>query len=244
MADGSPPASATHSLTLDRGLRALWLLRDAPDGLSASELAGALSTHRAAVYRMLAPLLEHHLVRRRADGRHLLGPGLIELAAAVQTHLQERAAPVLQELADELGATTALTLRDGAQAVVAAVVVPRDHLLHLTYRTGMRHDLTAGAPGHAIAAALPASPADTDDIRAARARGWARSQGQLLHGATGVAAVVRGPGGEPLAALSAVWISGIDERRAARATVAAADALTAALAGHGALSGGPGPATG
>ena len=71
-----------------------------PDGLSVSELAAALDTHRAAVYRLLGPLGDHHLVRREPDGRFTLAPGLIELAAGVRPRLQEVAEPVLQRLAD------------------------------------------------------------------------------------------------------------------------------------------------
>ena len=65
MSTASPP-SATHSLTLDRGLRALAVLREHPEGLSVAQLAEALQTHRPAVYRLLAPLTEHHLAVRRA----------------------------------------------------------------------------------------------------------------------------------------------------------------------------------
>ena len=49
---------------------------------------------------------------------------------------------MLQRLADRLHATTALTIRDGEEAVVAAVVLPREPRMHLTYRPGMRHPLT------------------------------------------------------------------------------------------------------
>src|SRR4051794_2433345 len=120
------PSPATHSQTLDRGLRALEVLATHPGGLSVSELAAALQTHRAAVYRLLRPLGDHHLVRRADDGRFVLAPGLIELAAGVQRRLTEAAAPVLQRLADQLRATTALTVRDGDEAVMILAVVPRE----------------------------------------------------------------------------------------------------------------------
>ena len=63
------PSPATHSQTLDRGLRALEVLAEQPDGMTVSELAAALGTHRAGVYRLLGPLVDHHLAvraRRRA----------------------------------------------------------------------------------------------------------------------------------------------------------------------------------
>ncbi len=226
----SPPA-ATHSLTLDRGLRALAVLRDHPEGLSVAQLAEVLQTHRPAVYRLLAPLTEHHLAARRGDGRYELGPGLLDLAAGVQPRLRERAAPYLRALADRFGATTALTVTDGEEAVVATVIAPRDQVIHLTYRTGMRHPLTSGAPGLAILAARPRSAQEPAEVGAARERGWAVTSGQLLPGATGVARAVLSPRGEPVAALSAVWIAGLDSDRVGAAVTEAADAVSAELRG-------------
>jgi DNA-binding IclR family transcriptional regulator len=225
------PPSATHSHTLDRGLRALRVLTEHPDGLSVAELAAELSTHRAAVYRLLGPLGDHHLVRRRPDGRILLGPGLIELASGVQPRLSEVAQPVLQRLADDLGATTALTVRDGEEAVVARVIVPREPRLHLTYRPGLRHPLTQGAPGHALLAALPATPDEPLSVTRARERGYAISHGELLPGATGVAVAVAMAGHEPEASISAVWIEGLDPDVAAAQVRAAAAAIAGELSG-------------
>src|SRR5215211_5581022 len=111
--------TTVHTGVDARGLRALAVLARHPDGLSVSELAAALDTHRAAVYLLLGPLADHHLVRREPDGRFTLAPGLIELAAGVRPRLHEVADPVLRRLADQLRATAALTIRDGDEAVVA-----------------------------------------------------------------------------------------------------------------------------
>lgn len=223
-------SSATHSLTLDRGLRALWALRDHPDGLSVSALAELLDTHRAAVYRLLTPLGEHHLVRRLPNGHFALGTGLLELASGVQPRLLELTEAALQTLSDELGVTTALTIRDGEEAVVAAVVVPRDQVIHLTYQTGLRHPIGRGAPGLAILAALAPRDGEPEAVRLARHRGWAESTGQLLPGATGVAAPILSATGDPLASISAVWISGIDHASAGAAVAQAAGSVTSSLA--------------
>src|SRR5947209_8572506 len=100
------------SLTLQRGLRVLRVLSEHPEGMTVSELADALGTHRAGIYRLLGPHLSERLVWRHAD-RYYLGAGLVELASRVQPRLQEVAGPLLQALADELTATAALTVRDG-----------------------------------------------------------------------------------------------------------------------------------
>ena len=147
----------------------------------------------------------------------------------MQSRLQEEADPVLRELADRLGATTALTIRDGEEAVVAIVTAPRDQLVHLTYRTGMRHPIAQGAPGLALLAALPARAGEAEEVGRARGRGWAMSSGQLLPGATGVATAISLPANEAAAAVSAVWIAGLNPDDAGRAVSAAAASLTATM---------------
>ena len=225
----SAPSPATHSQTLDRGLRALAALARRPDGLSVAELAAVLETHRAAVYRLLGPLADHHLVRREPDGRFTLAPGLIELAAGVRPRLHEVAEPVLQRLADRLRATTALTIRDGEEAVVATVVLPREPRMHLTYRPGMRHPLTQGCPGHVLLAAMPPRRDEPVDVTRAREQRYGVSRGQLLPGATGVAAAIAAPGHEPEASISAVWIEGLDPDAVAPDVIAAAEEIATAL---------------
>jgi DNA-binding IclR family transcriptional regulator len=223
-------ASPAHrSQSLDRGLRALEALARHPDGMTVSELAAALGSHRAAVYRLLSPLGEHHLVRRGDDGRFTLAAGLIELAAGVRPRLHQVAEPVLQRLADRLRATTALTIRDGDEAVVATVVLPREPRMHLTYRSGMRHSLTQGCPGHVLLAALPPRPDEPGFVTRAREQRYAVSRGQLLPGATGVAAAITAPGHEPEASISAVWIEGLDPDGVAPDVIAAADEIAATL---------------
>ena len=77
---------ATTLQTLDRGLAVLATLADAPLGLKPAELAQRLDVHKAIAYRLVATLETHGLVRRLADGRVVLGAGLIPLAAKVETH--------------------------------------------------------------------------------------------------------------------------------------------------------------
>ena len=225
--DGSSPA--THSQTLDRGLRALEVLAQQAEGMSVSELAAALGTHRASVYRLLGPLADHHLVVREEDGRFVLAAGLIELAEAVKPRLRDVSQPILQRLADDLRATTALTIRDGDEAVVALVVPPREPRMHIAYRVGMRHPLTQGSPGHVLLAAGPATSSEPDKIAVARRQGYAVSRSELLPGAIGVAAAIASPGHEQEASVSAVWIEGIDVEPAAAAVMGAAREISSAL---------------
>jgi len=207
----------------------LEVLAEQPEGMTVSELAAALETHRAGVYRLLGTLIDHHLVVRSEDGRCLLAAGLIQLAEAVKPRLRDVSLPVLQRLADQLRATAALTIRDGDEAVVALVVPPREPRMHIAYRVGMRHPLTQGSPGHVLLAALPPAPSEPEKIALARRQGYSVSRGELLPGATGVAAAIESPGHEPEASVSAVWIEGIDPHEAAAAVVEAAREISSGL---------------
>jgi DNA-binding IclR family transcriptional regulator len=212
------------SLTLERGLRVLRVLSVRPEGMTVSELADELGTHRAGIYRLLQPHLDERLIRRHAD-RYFLGTGLVELASRVQPRLREVAGPLLQALADDLTATAALTIRDGDDAaVVLDVRSPRHADMHITYRPGLRHPVAIAASGIAILAGGPPRDSERAEVTVARERGWSRSSGELLPGATGVAA----PVGDA-AAVSAVWIGERDEPAMARVVIATARSLADAL---------------
>jgi DNA-binding IclR family transcriptional regulator len=194
------------SQTLERGLRVLRVLAEHPDGLSVTDLAAALETNRAGVYRLLAPLLDARLVARDGSGRHTLGAGLIELASRVRPRLQEAAAAELRPLADRLKATTALTVRDGDEAVVTAVAEPRSTDMHIAYRLGLRHPLARGAAGLAILAANAPAAGERPEVATTRERGWAETTGEILPGAHGVAAALG-----TTASISAVWVGPRDD---------------------------------
>jgi DNA-binding IclR family transcriptional regulator len=135
----------------------------------------------------------------------------------------------LRGLADETRATTALTIRDGDEAVVAAVVEPRSTDMHIAYRPGLRHPIDVAAPGLAILAAGPQLPGERPEVGLARRRGWAQSSGELLPGATGVAAPILTPGRETEASISAVWVDPRDPGDMAGPVVRAAREIAAAL---------------
>jgi DNA-binding IclR family transcriptional regulator len=231
-ADPTKPSSAAAgggSQTLERGLRVLRVLAAHPAGLSVTEIAAELGTHRPSVYRLLAPLTDQRLVSRGEDGRYTLGVGLVELSSSVRPRLQEVALPELRRLADDLRATAALTVRDGDEAVVFAVMEPRSTDMHIAYRTGLRHPLDRAAAGLAILAGGAPRAGERDAVGQARERGWARSTGEILPGASGVAAPIARAGRDAEASLSVVWIEPRDEAPVAERVVASARAIAAAL---------------
>jgi DNA-binding IclR family transcriptional regulator len=155
---GGGVVTAETSQTLDRGLRVLKLLADTDHGLTVTELAAKLGVNRTVVYRLLATLEQHSLVRRDLGGRARVGLGVLGLAHQVHPLLREAALPALRALAEDIGATAHLTLVDGTEALAVAVVEPTWTDYHVAYRTGFRHPLDRGAAGRAILAGRGMQP--------------------------------------------------------------------------------------
>jgi DNA-binding IclR family transcriptional regulator len=144
---------AETSQILDRGLKVLALLADAPEGMSVPDIATELGVNRTVVYRILATLGQHGLIRRDVNGRTRLGLGALQLARRAHPLVRDAAVPCLRRLAEETGATAHLTIVDGLEALVVAVAEPTWTDYHVAYRVGSRHALDAGAAGLAILAA-------------------------------------------------------------------------------------------
>ncbi len=205
------------SQTLDRGLRALEELADAPTGLTVTELADHLGVNRTIVYRLLATLELHGLARRDAAGRARLGIGVLALARRVQPLLRDAAAIPLRRLAEEVGATAHLTVVDGTEALAVAVVEPTWTDYHVAYRVGSRHALDRGAAGRAIVA-----------YRDNGTKTFIVTQGELQVGAFGIAApLVDVPGIE--ASVGVISFGELDPARTGPRIVRAAAEVAKAL---------------
>lgn len=176
--------TAETSQTLDRGLRVLKLLADTDHGLTVTELSNKLGVNRTVVYRLLATLEQHALVRRDLGGRARVGLGVLRLGRQVHPLVREAALPALRSLAEEVGATAHLTLVDGTEALAVAVVEPSWTDYHVAYRTGFRHPLDRGAAGRAILAGR--------EPDAGSEPGFVLTHGELEAGASGAAAPVLG----------------------------------------------------
>lgn len=209
---------AESSQTLDRGLRVLALLADAPRGRSVAELAEELGVGRAVVYRLLTTLRAHNLVLPTRHGRVRVGMGVLELARRVRPVLAEAASGPLRGLAEELGVTAHLTVLDGGEALAVAVVEPSWTDFHVAYRVGFRHPLDRGAAGRAILLGRRPAPRPPSVCTA----------GELQAGAHGVAApVLDVPGLE--ASVGVVALTAMDLSVVGPRVVRAAATLASAL---------------
>lgn len=192
---------ASGSQTLSRGLTALSLLAD-HGGQSIQSLADLLGVHRSVAYRLVRTLEEHRLVVRDAAGILSLGPQLVVLARDVEHDLQSASLPHLQQLADELGATAFLAVRDGDDAVTLVTAVPRGVNASVAQHPGHRHPISLGAPGVALQSILsdatwrelghdePMHP----EVERVRTRGFAVSANEVIQGITSVGAPIRARG--------------------------------------------------
>jgi DNA-binding IclR family transcriptional regulator len=210
------PVATETAQTLDRGLRLLHLVADTPSGLTMTEAATTLGVGRAVVYRLVATLTEHGMVRRDRTGRLRLGAGLLHLARRAQPLVADAALPALRHLAETVGATAHLTIADGGEAYALAVVEPSWTQFHVAYRTGSRHPLEQGAAGKAILAGR------RGDYTAVT------TTGELQPGAHGVAAAI--PGVEGLdASVGVVALTDLDAALVPVEVTTAATAISRAL---------------
>lgn len=176
-----------------------------------SQLAKALDSHRAAVYRLLTTLGTYRLVKRAQGDRYILGMGLIELAGGVSSSLQAVAAPELRKLADETRATAHLTALDGTDAVAVLVVEPRNTTMHVSYRVGLRFPADLAAAGIAILAGRPSETGESEEVAEARELGYAMTSSRLEHGAVGISVPIESENQPAEASVGVVAMGSLDE---------------------------------
>ncbi len=216
--------TAETSQTLDRGLRVLKLLADTDHGLTVTELAAKLGVNRTVVYRLLATLEQHALIRRDLGGRATVGLGVLRLAHQVHPLLREAALPSLRSLAEDVGATAHLTLVDGTDALAVAVVEPSWTDYHVAYRTGARHPLDRGAAGRAILQARQRTAAARHNGEC----GYVLTNGDLEEAGAGAAAPLVGVTGVEGSVGVVMLADCVTERvgtRVARAALEVSEAL-------------------
>jgi DNA-binding IclR family transcriptional regulator len=194
MSQNDAAADGSLSKTLDSGLRVLEVLATRGEPLTITELAEAIGVHRTVAHRFVRTLEAHRLVRRDRAKRFHLGAGLVPLAEPVERDLRDLALPLLEDLADQVGATAHLVAQEDDDHVRALLVVePRNASVHVAFRAGQLDTIHRGSAGLAILSTRPPGLDETEDLIRARRQGYAVSYSQIIPSVHGLSAPV--PGG-------------------------------------------------
>lgn len=210
--------------SLERGLAVIRAFGADHPELTLSEVAAATGVTRAAARRFLLTLVALGYVRN--DGRYFsLTARVLELGYAYLSSLSlpEVAEPHLEALVAEVHESSSLSVLDGMDIVyVARVPVSRIMTVAISvgtrfpaYATSMGRVLLASLPGEQLAELLPQLPlspltnrtiGSTEALRTelarVRSQGWALVNQELEEGLRAVAAPVRDPAGQVVAAVN------------------------------------------
>ncbi|MBO1269944.1 IclR family transcriptional regulator [Arthrobacter cavernae] len=192
--------------------------------LGVTEIASRIGLHKSTVSRILATFEQENLVERDPDTRRFrLGLGLIAVAGPLLAELDERrvAYPVLRELAERTGETSALMVWNGSESMCVEQIASRQQVKH-TAPLGARYNdalsasvqvfLCAEQPDrvrallHSGTISLPGL--DETSLEAymlrledAAKRGWAVNYGETSIEEVGIAAPVYDHRGDIVAAV-------------------------------------------
>ncbi len=207
---------------MERALGLLESVARASGGTRLADLARENDVPASTALRLLRTLETARYVRRDEAGGFHAGSGLLALAAALdELPLIQLADPHLRALVDELGETASLGVLDEAGDALYLAQVQSPHAIRYASWRGRR------VPGGVSALGLALRGAATPVVR----------RDAVEPGVTAVAAPVRGPAGDIVAALS---VTGPTYRLDAAAVAAAAAAVEPAAAALSHALGAPG----
>ncbi|MGH2517498.1 MAG: IclR family transcriptional regulator [Ktedonobacterales bacterium] len=218
----SEPADGFVGATgaVDRALAVLCAFSRETPVLGVTELSERLNLTKSTVHRLLQALLARGLVSQDPDRRaYALGYRVLALAQAVpgEASLREVCRPHMQWLRAATEETVGLYVVAG-DVRICLDEIESPQMLRMSAGVGRCFPLDRGAASKALLADGPASgalwrratnalpaPAQsrlTRDTEAVRERGYAASAGETVAGSASIAAPVRGPDGELMAALN------------------------------------------
>ncbi|MDO8252172.1 MAG: IclR family transcriptional regulator [Rhodoferax sp.] len=151
-ADRSDTVSA-----LERGISVLRCFSEERPVLGYVDIARITGIPRPTVNRLVATLHAMGMLKSApATDRFMLGPGVVSLARVFLGSLDVRAAarPSMQAMAEELGASVYLAVRDGMEMVLIEACRPRSSILSPRLDVGSRAPLPNSALGRAYLSAL------------------------------------------------------------------------------------------
>lgn len=237
--------SPTGAQTVDRALEVLACFSAERPQLSLTEFSAATGFTMPTTHRLLKALLAREFVVFDPASRlYSLGPAAMRLASIIiqRDDINAVVLPWLERLRRLTGETAALHwLVDHYR--VCTVELESRHLIKMASGVGRRYPLVAGAAGKAILAHLPEDEVekvlaaaredgmepriDRGALADIRREGVARSAGEVVEGASAVAAPIRNALRRPIAALN---VTGPAARLDAAAMDRAVELLVEAVA--------------
>lgn len=142
VAKGQAEAPQGAAASLLNGLRVLEAFRVDDPALGVTEVAQRVGLHKSTVSRILTGLAEAGYVQRDpGTGRYRLGLGVISLAGPLLAELDVRrlAREGLEQLTAQLRETSALSVWNGAEAIVVEQIPSPQYVKHTAY-IGTRYD--------------------------------------------------------------------------------------------------------
>ena len=216
----APPQGAQAAL---RAVRLLKLFSNERAELTLAEISSMAELNKTTTHRLLRALESEAFVQKsRSGGRYSLGAGLMALGvqALASSDLRRRVRPVLKGLARSTGETATLEVPVDDSMLILDEVAGR-HVVGAVGNVGTRWPLHATSTGKVLLAfdearlerlpdALPALTAHTvsrkeqfrPQLKSIRSSGYAETVDELEEGFSAVSAVLRGPLGDVLGALS------------------------------------------
>jgi DNA-binding IclR family transcriptional regulator len=216
------PVAAVQSV--DRALSVLEILA-AHGEAGVTEVAAELGVHKSTAFRLVAVLESRGFVEQLADrGKYRLGFGVVRLAGAAATQLDiaQEGRPICEALAADLEETVNIAILDSDRAVNVSQVrgpaalsthnwVGQGTPLHATSsgkvllahsHDGVRKAVLSRELPRFTAATITDPEALQDHLDRIVERGWGATVEEYEVGLNAVAAPVRGPEGDVIAALS------------------------------------------
>ncbi|AJE81854.1 MULTISPECIES: IclR family transcriptional regulator [Streptomyces] len=221
---GSPAPGGVQSV--DRAVSVLEILAQRGEA-GVSEVAAEIDVHKSTAFRLLGALESRGLVDQTAErGKYRLGFGIVRLAGAVTRRfdITKEGRPVCERLAEVFGETVNIAVLEehhainvyqalGPAAVAAQNWVGRLTPLHATSsgkamlahlpREQRTKLLAAAGMPKVTQRTLTAKTKLEKDLERVRESGYAVTLEEFEVGLHAMAAVIRTPDSEPLAALSA-----------------------------------------
>src|SRR6478609_7136685 len=103
--------------------------------LGVTEIANRVGMHKSSVSRILATFEQENLVERDPETKRFrLGLGLIAVAGPLLAEMEERrvAYPVLRQLTEQTGETSALMVWNGAESMCVEQIASHHQIKHTT----------------------------------------------------------------------------------------------------------------